>query len=1356
VLNTHLSRPIQISRGDLTPDNNLSPRSAFSHGGDVSPGGWSSAVSDEAPPAVLEGNAAGDDGGWESDDALPVPSASGIIASSSGAPEASDTGRASEPEPPVWAAFAPAPGPPAPAPLAGQAVARAASAGATSASVARDPVTVSLAYSSLVVADLPEWTHRTVRLASHLLAGSAPEHFPDSDSGQCLDYMFTSRLAANTPLRTNTWAAEAAAAGAGGNGPLYQKRFFETAQLVLLLSRLFWASYAAKALDLIESGTAEGILLLFVGASDEASSKLRVPEETTTDSAPQPPGRKKVKTQNATTAKIVQSELRVGILLRNLASGEYVYVTGMLPCALAAVDRTTSECMYKVHQDTYTLPGFTDLFMNKFKNICICHTQDKCSSNEKIVHVARSADLDVEADNAVKQRTRLYFPCDIHRGATLSTRVFDLFKCHISGMLALAISERGAGRFEDLRKLVADECLARLRIVRGVQLDPDASRHRTAFLDVVRPRGSFVDEDTQAWLPGSMSQATARFLYDSLFNGDIRDSEHVWHHAPVDGPSDDDIRLAFKQHAALALLPAMMNHFPRHRWTGAHKVICSATLFAGTHGLLHTVMPKWLDPVGKRRKALAESRVAQAVAVEDGYASESEHVENPAPAVHAAASASADQSSHERWVAWNEENRGNALVWALSDPHVVLRILAIVALPISKLIEDFLRLAGEKWDTFNDWATANGHARRFRVVDACQLQTERRCVAQVLLLMQDPALWNSLPAACLTLASRGLAFRSLIRIIGGLRLLLVAPREGFPFALFKLLADVGLAGEILAAPACMRDDFTQHHITRYGADLGGQESLFVLASVAESLRLDTSRVEAGHSFWQREARVKGLQTIADSLPSVSATWVLHKQRLFEFGKSKRPRVGPRRRARVNKSAPKRAAAKLRGWRKAHNVTRHGGGGAWRAFVSRNARKGLFRGAVFSGLSVAYRAIQGTPAFAEYTAVGVAATHARATSEMGNPLREMARARAPLPEHLPAAVPLPVADPAGVLVPVAVIGALAPYALGQGISVARLVAMARGKSVLRKACLKIAAECHKRDEAAASFLESWSEQQLALASSASQGRPAFGVASPCFTGLHKFECPAPAIAAASHILRAANEPSSVSHADGFDSERHFSFHKALRDAWMSEHALLKHSSLPALGPSRPSPLSTSVCRFFGMCVCEREDLRLFRASLLTLLKPMFKKAPANSLKALCEDGFVFLRLEWSHGVEGSPSHFEWFHITFANQNSWALVFTRALPDPDPSNVRVAAAAGHIALRIALPAALAADPFEACDSDLVPRIFAQTDIRRVCRSSLYELVECAREVLSFTPAELEVRPRPGTAVDFWPGARCVAES
>ena len=57
----------------------------------------------------------------------------------------------------------------------------------------------------------------------------------------------------------------------------------------------------------------------------------------------------------------------------------------------------------------------------------------------------------------------------------------------------------------------------------------------------------------------------------------------------------DELKERYRQNTPKALgLDNPLENFPRHRWTGAHEVLCPFTVFIGTHGIFQPCLFLWL------------------------------------------------------------------------------------------------------------------------------------------------------------------------------------------------------------------------------------------------------------------------------------------------------------------------------------------------------------------------------------------------------------------------------------------------------------------------------------------------------------------------------------------------------------------------------------------------------------------------------------------------------------------------------------------------------------------------------------------------------------------------------------------
>jgi hypothetical protein len=554
------------------------------------------------------------------------------------------------------------------------------------------------------------------------------------------------------------------------------------------------------------------------------------------------------------------------------------------------------------------------------------------------------------------------------------------------------------------------------------------------------------------------------------------------------------------------------------------------------------------------------------------------------------------------------------------------------------------------------------------------------------------------------------------------------------------------------------------------------EGLALLEAVAALAFLDSVVVETGHSKWQQDARLKGLQTIATTTALVSATFCLHRQSQDEaanlhpavpkIGRRPKPRAEPKRRGpKPNPDRPPtrvRVRVRKRTWQKGLHAEldckRHGGGGPYRAFVSKHCCgiKGLF-GRFTKAMNKMYRKLKAENG-AEYQdlkRIGTAATAARASTQRGNsftgttamePCRLQTRSEPQVVESLVPVGAMPSVHPPeldGVL-------ALAHHTWAD-------VELRRLRAVLRQ----VSRDCKERDRQLSLDLARWTIGNAESLSELSPPSVVFGARQPSADDSfrHFRWCP-PAMRLSEHVLDMLGDPAHHPCDEGVGGEQNL--HAKLRSEWATNHVVMEHSKCCHLGTGSSTKLYSSACRLLGMCLCQedRKDLVDFRASLVALMQVLMKKCKQNRYKSLFEAARGVLRLDWfdrGDDVEcDEPLMTQWYSVPYVNQNSWSFALVQLWPDPDYENVRIARAFGHIALRAA-PLGDAVDetvhgpdqPFHSWGLENCPRIFHDADLGRRCVCSIYEIVESDdRIVVEFVPACVEVTLCPREPAVVWP--------
>jgi hypothetical protein len=402
---------------------------------------------------------------------------------------------------------------------------------------------------------------------------------------------------------------------------------------------------------------------------------------------------------SAEIAKVVQSELRVSMLLGTPA-GKFVVLSCLIPQPLTALDRVTSECLHTVHRKVHDVCGFGSDFQAKFTHVSFSQIQDQCSANEKQLAAAR-----MDEKSGEKEKSRLSSGCSIHKAATVKTKCFELGDGDISGLIALALSERGAGRYESLRRIVGDICAELLEICRAAVFptDSDAAIHREAVLKVAFPTTQPHAHSGSDFRAGSIAALRQRASYERCFNGDISDEKRIRLYVPAGAPNDATLKAMIRSEAPDAQLPKMLPVFPRHRWVGAQDCLRQGFLLAATYGILFKALPVWAKTLGADSPlslALQPRAAAPCQPADDvGYESDDAVAQDGALAESSALvplESLEPAAAKAHWPQFHRKVKGKAAKWALTDPAPNLAVLTIAGQPLDTLITSILTSAGEK------------------------------------------------------------------------------------------------------------------------------------------------------------------------------------------------------------------------------------------------------------------------------------------------------------------------------------------------------------------------------------------------------------------------------------------------------------------------------------------------------------------------------------------------------------------------------------------------------------------------------------------------------------------------------------
>jgi hypothetical protein len=391
------------------------------------------------------------------------------------------------------------------------------------------------------------------------------------------------------------------------------------------------------------------------------------------------------------------------------------------------------------------------------------------------------------------------------------------------------------------------------------------------------------------------SQETTRARYIYCFRGDILDSEHVWFHVGTRNLSDEQIVDLMREEAPLALVPKMLDYFPRHRWIGAQAVIRQCIILSCTHDIMKEATSLWLPAIAKKNRGRSVEKAPEGLepiadASAQGFVSEDEDASVGNIIVQAAIGKVAPDLQNceaaldvKEYIDFKSRMKIDAFLWSQSAPQHRLVIMGVTFAPMDRYVRALTHLFSESWQRDNDIRSALGHPRKYRILETFHHGLENVCASEMLEVLTLASSWRALPFDACTLRNRSLAFRILSRRASGLYLLTYLPQSMCPHRLFQLLEDDPASDEdVRNIRPCEHTDFTKNHCDCYpGEQLFSPASRASLACIAEDAMEATNRIECGNAFWQREVRLKSTQVIQEHFSTCNATYMFMRQRRYE-------------------------------------------------------------------------------------------------------------------------------------------------------------------------------------------------------------------------------------------------------------------------------------------------------------------------------------------------------------------------------------------------------------------------------------------------------------------------------------------
>ena len=212
--------------------------------------------------------------------------------------------------------------------------------------------------------------------------------------------------------------------------------------------------------------------------------------------------------------------------------------------------------------------------------------------------------------------------------------------------------------------------------------------------------------------------------------------------------------------------------------------------------------------------------------------------------------------------------------------------------------------------------------------------------------------WQYLPREAWTLELESIIFRMTSRMAASVHQLLVVPTQSCPLKLLTMVTQgPHKARELQHTPLCCQDSYTSAHMAAFpGLSLGSADSIACLQGIVSVVPTETVGIEWGHQRVHRLISKSSVQTRAPSMEYISSQFLCQKvQQQPQNPVTSLPSLVPRQQQPDALPADP-AAGEDRG---PPVKRRRGGGGAYRAFISKRSR-GQTGQADMAALTAAYR------------------------------------------------------------------------------------------------------------------------------------------------------------------------------------------------------------------------------------------------------------------------------------------------------------------------------------------------------------------------------------------------------------------
>jgi hypothetical protein len=502
------------------------------------------------------------------------------------------------------------------------------------------------------------------------------DHRPD-ETGAAINYLFR----AGRPAMSST----ASAVVADTTRFTMQRSSVRVASALVESGGFLWGGMLTQLKHSIDAGILEGHLIAIARKYDETPTKVRINDQ----GDPLDPlgaGHCRIGDDKGVVrhAKVMQTQLQVGAVVRHIATNQFLLITGNVPCNLQVVDRTTAETTKYCILDHQSRISNLEEVATSFKMKAQLSCADRFSGNTK-------AESSIKKDGPLWAHSSL--PCDCHKVFGTNKNTFDLTKAHVSGLLSFALCMGDGGSVWRLRKILDGIWDDKLQIIYAEPPTGRAYEYRQEVYDLfLQTRPGHDQKKARRLKP-----LKQRYILGCLLNGELELPEPT-HYCPYGCCKDRGETLyKFKKFATPALIPCKCALVARHHWTGLDDGLDWTGLFGCHHGLLGTVLMMYTGTVPKQPSASVCDIVGWDIP--DAVCDDELDGGDQQP-VHVAASDDIQEptlTSAVDWVAFNKAVKTKAGDFAATQPWDIFVLMRLVHVPLGRLLHSFLQLTGTSW-----------------------------------------------------------------------------------------------------------------------------------------------------------------------------------------------------------------------------------------------------------------------------------------------------------------------------------------------------------------------------------------------------------------------------------------------------------------------------------------------------------------------------------------------------------------------------------------------------------------------------------------------------------------------------------